>query len=74
MNWARYANPEFDEYLAKAISSIDESEMQDNYKKALEILQTDLPYVNLYGYDQVFGASKDLNAVVHNNGVMGFTL
>lgn len=72
MNWARYANPEFDEYLAKAISSIDESEMQDNYKKALEILQTDLPYVNIYGYDQVFGASKDLNAVVHNNGVMDF--
>lgn len=72
MNWSRYTNPEFDSVMQTAISTVDQAAREESYRQALEIVQTDLPLVNLYGYDSVFGAAANLNAVIHTNGFMSF--
>lgn len=72
MNWSHYDSPDFDSAMAQAIATADAAERAANFKKALEIVQTDVPLVNLYGYGYVFGANADLNATVHADGVLNF--
>lgn len=72
MNWSGYNSAEFDSAIAEAIATADPAERAEGYKKALEIVQTDVPLVNLYGFGYVFGADADLNAEVYVDGNMYF--
>lgn len=72
MNWSHYNSAEFDAMMQKAISTVDKTEREENYRQALEMVQTDLPLVGLYSYDYSYGVSTNLNAVIHTNGFISF--
>ncbi len=65
-NGAFYANPEVDALLEKARSTLDVNERKDAYKKAIETIWQDAPWLFLYSEVQVTAVRKGVkNFIVH---------
>jgi peptide/nickel transport system substrate-binding protein len=69
MNFARYANPQLDAYMNMGIHNTIDSVRKENYRNALEILQTEVPYIHLYDFKYAYGASADLNLTMYTDGI-----
>jgi len=57
---AHYSNPVVDELLDKAMSELDEAKRAELYKKAIEIIWRDAPWIFLYTQKWFYAASPDL--------------
>jgi peptide/nickel transport system substrate-binding protein len=64
-NRGYYSNPKVDALIAQARSQLDQDTRKRLYAQVQEILAQDLPYINLWYYD---------NVVVHSKRVSGMTL
>lgn len=64
-NRSFYSNPELDELIDRGRSSLDEQRRKIIYQQVQRIVARDLPYVNLWYWD---------NVVVHSKRVRGMTL
>jgi len=58
--WSKYSNPEFDKVIDDARSTLDKDRRLQDYQKAYEILNDDVPGVGLYQEYTISGASKHL--------------
>ncbi|SFL60469.1 peptide/nickel transport system substrate-binding protein [Paenibacillus sp. 1_12] len=58
--WSSYTNPAFDQAVDAARTTTDEAVRTSNYKKALNVLQNDVPGIGLYQAYALYGASKQL--------------
>ncbi|MEK8127900.1 ABC transporter substrate-binding protein [Paenibacillus filicis] len=58
--WSSYSNPAFDQAVDAARATTDEAVRKDNYKKAFNVLQQDVPGIGLYQAYALYGASKKL--------------
>jgi peptide/nickel transport system substrate-binding protein len=59
--WAKYSNPDYDEKVDAARSTLDKQKRLSLYKEAYEILRKDVPGIGLYQVYAIYGASKHLN-------------
>ncbi len=57
---AHYINPEVDKLLEQAMKELDESKRSELYKKAIEIIWQDSPWIFLYTQKWFYAGSKDL--------------
>lgn len=64
-NRGYYSNPRVDALIAQARSQLDQNTRKQLYTQVQQILAQDLPYINLWYYD---------NVVVHSKRVSGMTL
>lgn len=53
-----YSNPRIDQLIAKARTETDQNARKQDYAQVQEILAEDLPYVNLWYFDNVMVSSK----------------
>ncbi|MGC2210048.1 MAG: ABC transporter substrate-binding protein [Candidatus Korobacteraceae bacterium] len=72
-NRGYYSNPEVDRLIAEASRSVDLSQRAAAYDRIQEILNEDLPYVNLWWADNVLVHSRRLeNVQLSPDGSYGF--
>lgn len=60
-NWSRYNNPTMDKLLENARSTLDKAKRLADYKKASEIVKSDVPLLPLYQVYAIYGASDELH-------------
>jgi peptide/nickel transport system substrate-binding protein len=72
MNWTGYSNSDLDKYMNAGIHNTVDSVRRENYKKALEILQAQVPLIHLYDCKTVYGATKDLDIPFYPDGDFSF--
>jgi ABC-type transport system substrate-binding protein len=58
-----YRNPQVDELIARGLKETDQSKRKQIYIELQKIVAQDLPYINLWFYDNVLVHSKRLNDV-----------
>jgi len=58
--WAWYGNPEVDNYIDEAGSTIDPVEHEEATKKALRLLYDDPPFIFMYQLVDVYAVNKRL--------------
>jgi peptide/nickel transport system substrate-binding protein len=61
-----YRNPRVDQLIAKAASETDQNVRKQDYAQIQEILSEDLPYVNLWYFDNVMVYSKRVRSLQLN--------
>src|SRR5581483_5929748 len=60
-----YSNPRVDDLIAHAATEFDQNARKRDYAEIQQILAEDLPYINLWYFD---------NVMVHSKRVQGLTL
>jgi len=58
--WAKYKNPNYDEAVEKARTTLDQAARLSWYRKALEMINEDVPGIGLYQDVAIYGARKGL--------------
>lgn len=59
--WSAYANPEFDDLVEQARSTLDEGERMEAYTEAVDIIRSDIPGIGLYQVHSIYGAASNLH-------------
>lgn len=60
-NFGMYSNKEVDKLIEEGISTVASAKREEIYKKAQEIILKDMPRVDIWYGEQVYGASKAIN-------------
>lgn len=60
-NFSRYSNSEVDELVASMENRRDDSQMEEYVGRLVQIVQEDVPMVNLYHMSNILAADKDLH-------------
>ena len=63
-NWTGYCDPQVDEWLASARSSLDQEQRATAYSSIADKVAHDAPYIQLFQKDQVLIAKKDVDGFV----------
>jgi len=61
-----YSNPRVDALIAKASNDLDQNARKQDYAEIQEILAEDLPYINLWYFDNVMAYSKRVRGLEMN--------
>ncbi|KEO84862.1 ABC transporter substrate-binding protein [Tumebacillus flagellatus] len=64
-NYSRYSNKDVDTLLQSARVEGDNNKRKELYDKAMQILNTENPYLYLYHSNNVFGLSKEVQGFVY---------
>ncbi|MDO4493569.1 MAG: ABC transporter substrate-binding protein [Clostridia bacterium] len=62
-NRSHYSNPKVDELIDAAVVESDDATRKDLYKQIQEIAYQDLPIINLYYENEIYGAVKGLDGI-----------
>jgi peptide/nickel transport system substrate-binding protein len=68
--WSKYSNPDFDQLIDAARSTLDEGKRRDLYRQAFQILHDDVPGIGLFRYVAIYGASPKLQWQPTSNEAM----
>jgi peptide/nickel transport system substrate-binding protein len=63
INIARYCNPQVDQLIREASRELNETRRLELYRKAIEIIWRDAPWIFLYTQKQFFAASSSLEGI-----------
>lgn len=72
-NTGQYANPEVDALLDKGARTFDPDERMAIYREMQEIIRSDLPFLPLFSYTQVYGRKAGLEGFVPNSNTRSET-
>lgn len=63
-NFMKYSDPEMDQLLEEGRSLTDQRARKEIYKKVMQKLNEDVPYIYLYHENNVFGLSKAVKGFI----------